>query len=321
MATILRSPFGDDWQYQDVAARLADACRTAYDSMLLYPTVNIENVDVKCDFTPRFDSRDGYPQFLIAVTTNDASMLRGTVGFKGSYKERVEGTLNYLVRSWLPNARAYLEIRGPETGSVERLIPLGTMLSAGRISNAAPIVLCAENYQIPYVQIRGRHLIGPSTGLAVFLRDFALRHADRCRTVLDMFGGTGITAKVMCSHATPKLVRLLDNDPQKTTNMRKHISGPNLEVLDADANEFPLAEPFDLVVADPYYEDVLSFLSTRLPAVAKFARVLVFIPGNVEHGTWNSKISHRIETAGFAITRHELFGQVILEALNLEMST
>lgn len=317
MATILKHPFDDECHYQHIAERLAIACRSVLASVLLDPHVAVGDIQVKYACVPRFDSRDGYPQFFVTVATNDASMLRGAVGFKGSYKERVEGTLNYLVDSWMAGSRAYVEILGPESESVERLIPLSTMISNGRLSSASPIALCAEDYRIPYIQIRGRHLIGPNPALAVFLRDFALRNPDGCRTVMDMFGGTGITAKVICSHGSPRVVTLVDNDPQKTANMRKHIRASNVEIIDADANQIPIAESYDLVIADPYYEDVLSFLAHRLSTISECARVFVFIPGNVEHGTWNQGVSERIESAGFVVTWHQLFGQIILEAHNL----
>lgn len=315
MGTILKHPFDNSLLF----SKLAEACRDACAEVVLDPSVRIEDLSVSSDYSPRFDSYKGYPQFFVSVRTNDASMLRGAVGFKGSYKERVEAVLNQLVKNWMPDARAYLEIIGPETGTVERLIPVASMIESGNIAKSAPIVVTAKSYEIPYLQIRGRHLIGPNPALATYLENLAKNEPQRCKRVIDMFGGTGITAKVLTAHANPELVVLLDNDPTKTESMRTYIGCPRVQIKDGDANTLSLSEPFDLVIADPYYEDVSEFLDLQLDAISRIAATLVFIPGNIENRVWNRGVAARIEGAGFRVTTHTLFGQVILEAQHTQV--
>jgi 16S rRNA G966 N2-methylase RsmD len=296
-------------------AELAALCRQVLPSILLDPGVRILAVEVSPLSTSRFDSEEPKTCYLVSIETNDASMVRGRArSLKGSYKERLEAVLDDHAKRAAPGTIVFLEIRGPESNSVERLLPISEMTIGGKLSKSSPIVRAAESNGIGYIQIRGRHLIAPSPAIAEFLENYAEKHIGNIRSVLDLFAGTAVATKVICRVAHPESVIVVDNDSAKIEHCRRHISHPSVKFSTSDAMTYPITAPIDLVVADPYYEDVEEFLSRQLKAMARFAQNILLVPGNVEDRIWNDRMSSLLEQGGYTVAQHALYGQVVLEA-------
>jgi hypothetical protein len=252
---------------------------------------------------------------VVTINTNDATLIRGAVaGYKGSYKERLEAVLDRVVKDVDPNSTAYINIAGPETGTVDRLIPIRSFIQNRKLSSSAPIVRTAKQNGIEYIQIRGRHLIAPSPAIAEFLERYALRHSGNIRRVADLFAGTAIATKVLLRTAHPEKIVLVENDPMKITGIRQHINHKSVEILEADALEFSFVDTYDLAIADPYYEDVGSFIDRQIDNLRRSVRVLLLVPGNIEDRLWNAKVCSRLESFDYRVVSHELYGQVIFEA-------
>ena len=295
--------------------QLASVCRQALPSILLDPSVRIFDIEVIPLTSSRFDSAEPKTNYLVSIKTNDASMVRGRArSLKGSYKERLEAILdNYAKHATIP-ATVFVEIRGPESNSVERLLLISELILAGNLSSFSPIVRAAERNDIKYIQIRGRHLIAPSPAIAEFLESYIQDHKRHVRSVLDLFAGTAVATKVICRVGEPQNVVVVDNDQAKIEHCRRHVSHSSVQFSITDAMTYPLTEPIDLVVADPYYEDVEEFLNRQLGSITRFAQTFLLVPGNIEDRVWNDRIVTLLERAGFIVTDHALYGQVILEA-------
>lgn len=93
----------------------------------------------------------------------------------------------------------------------------------------------------------------------------------------------------------------------------RHLNDKRVEILESDALRFSFIEKYDLAVADPYYEDVHSFLDIQLDNLNRFVDVLLLVPGNIEDRSWNASVLSRVERAGREVRTHELYGQVIFE--------
>lgn len=298
----------------ELIERLTLLCRDALREIVLSPSVEIRDIEVEVLASPRFDSEVSRRYYVVRISTNDPAMVRGAVArFKGSYKERIEAVLSREVAQTEPEAKAYVEIDGPETTTVDRLIPVQSFVRSKRLSPNAPIVKTAIRNEIGYIQIRGRHLIAPSPAIAEFLETYAKENARTIRRAVDFFAGTGIASKVLLRVARPDRIVLIENDPQKINGIRRHLNDKRVEILESDALRFSFIEEYDLAVADPYYEDVHSFLDIQLDNLNRFVDVLLLVPGNVEDRAWNASVLSRIERAKREVKTHELYGQVIFE--------
>jgi 16S rRNA G966 N2-methylase RsmD len=240
-------------------------------------------------------------------------MLRGAAhSYKGSYKERVEGVLEYFLRKSDRNAHAHLDIVGPESASVERLVPIQELVNSRKISSKSPVAETAKTFDIDYALIRGRHLIGPCPAVAAVIKNLAKR--EKIRTVLDIFAGTGVASKVAAATRKLDKISVVENDPLKVARMRSHMKGIPVEFETCDALEYEIKRPYDLVVADPYFEDTLRFLESQLDSIKERARIFVLVSGGVYDSSWNHKITLRLKKAGLVVRRHHRFGEVILVA-------
>jgi len=207
----------------------------------------------------------------------------------------------------------YVDIRGPETDTVERLVSISDMLNSGRLSPSSPIVRVAEANDISYIQIRGRHLIAPSPAIAHFLEHYVKENATEIRTLVDLFAGTAIATKIACRAGRPESITVVENDPIKLENSRLHFSDSRVKFVLADAMSYPFKKRINLVIADPYYEDVERFLNLQLGTMVLYVENLILIPGNVENATWNANMAAIVRDAGYRIREHALYGQVIFE--------
>jgi 16S rRNA G966 N2-methylase RsmD len=293
--------------------KLLKLCKTALDSVILDPSVNVRRISIKRLKPQHCLQTRGNKCLLVKVFTNDASMLRGAPDtYKGSYKERVEGIIDHFVQQSDPRAHAHLEIIGPDTGSVDRLIPIAKLLRKGKICADSPIVQTGKRYKIDYALIRGRHLIGPCPTIPAVLQGI-VKHKD-IRTALDMFAGTGVATKAICMAGTPQLVTIVEKDESKVARMSGHLEGFPVEIKTMDAFEFQLEHDFDLVVADPYFEETIDFLDKKLPQIAHWAGIFVLSSGRIEDLTWNRKVQQKLIMAGLNVTKHTEFGEVVFVA-------
>lgn len=303
----------------DLRSELVRLCEEVIPSVTLDPAIKIFSVEVDMIATERFGSQEPRTSYIVSVRVNDASMLRGKArSLKGSYKERVEGILDNYAKRSDPSVDVFLEIRGPESNSVERLVPVSDMVRSGKVSALSPIVRTAERNAIPYIQIRGRHLIAPSPAIAEFLEQYARDNSKAIDTAIDLFAGTAVATKTLFRVATPRRVLVVDNDPSKLANWKRHLHDDRAEFLLADAMEYVFQYPTDLVVADPYYEDVEEFLNRQLGNLAKIAKTILLVPGNVEDRLWNARMATLVQQSGYKVSEHTLYGQVILEANRIE---
>lgn len=295
--------------------RLVEVCRQILEEITLAPTVKIKGIDLEVLRSPHFDSEQVTTSYVVTVSTNDATMVRGAVEkYKGSYKERIEAVLDRIVKEMDPNGRAQFNIVGPESGTVDRLVSVRSLINAKKLPLTAPIVRTARQNGIDYIQIRGRHLIAPSPAVAKFLERYVMTHPDCVRSMADLFAGTAIATRVLLRMANPHKVFVIDNDPRKIRRIRKQVTDKRVMIQEGDALNCALSDEYDLAVADPYYEDVLEFLDKQIDNIRRTVRVLLLVPGNVEDRVWNDSIHRRLELFGFHVVSHEMYGQVILEA-------
>jgi 16S rRNA G966 N2-methylase RsmD len=294
--------------------QLKSVCIEAFRPILLDPAVRIIDVDVTPLSVERVDSQKAATCYVVRVRTNNATLLRGDSQlFKGSYKERVEGLLDFLIKRYDANAWVHLEIMGPAPSSVERMIPIGTLISAGKITHDSPLASIASVYQIPRALLRGRHLVGPSPAVAN-LCEIIARRRHPPESILDLFAGTGIATKVFCQLAEPKQAIVVECDKAKIRHLRTYLREPCIRFWAADARSVNLPRTdFDLVVADPYYEDVLDFLSVQLRWIIRRAKLFLLVTGGVENLQWNKLVARVLQRAGLRPKRHSIFGQTILE--------
>jgi hypothetical protein len=294
-----------------VQKELGEVCAEVLESIVVVPDVCIENISVRCFRSARFDSSQERTTFVVCIHTNDAPMVRGDSNlYKGSYKERIEAVLDFRAKSLLPKSDVHLEINGPETGSVERLVPTHRLIRAGTIAQNSPIAETARLFSIPDILIRGRHLIAPSPTIADYLA--GLVQKERIKTAIDLFGGTGLVATVLCKLGNPTRVTVVERENKTLDRMKEHLKDERVNFVHGDAFDYQFGV-YDLIVADPYYEDAVGFLKKRLDAVLNSTRIFLFVPGKIEDVAWNYEVERELKRGGTDVVKFEKFGQVLFD--------
>jgi len=289
---------------------LAKICHEAFES-LNFPLASILSIRVDELSTDRFHVEGKEQAYILTVVTTNPTMLRGDrLPYKGSYKERVEAIVQDHLNRTNRRATAHIEITGP-AGSIDGMISLQALVQSGKATANSPLVRTASTYSIPGALIRGRHLIGPSPAIAALIR--RLVRKSRVTTVLDLFAGTGVAAKVVCAEAAPTSVDVVELDPLKIEFLRGHLSAATVALFQRDALSYPIDRQYDLVVADPYYDMVMDFLDAQGVNIRTNARHLLLASGAVEDLAWNRVVRDRLTGLGFRVRRHADFGQVIFE--------
>lgn len=277
---------------------------------LKIPDVHVSRISVETMSSARFISSTPAPYYVVTITTDNPAALRGSDAlYKGSYKERIEAVLQRAVSSD-NNVIVHVDIVGRRSGSLDRWMTVRSLVASGAASADSPIVRTAHAYSIPSVQYHGRHLVGPSPAVAEVVR----RHVEGTgtpRKVLDLFAGTGIVTAVVTKSGQPDKIVLVDRDPDKLKKLESHFKMPQLCCVAADARVFSLEERFDLIVADPYYEDATAFWDNWEAVAPPLVGHFIFVSGNVEDVAWNRQLATRLRRAGWRMKRETLFGQVV----------
>lgn len=280
------------------------------------PRITVTDVDVETIRSSSFETTRPTTWYVITIRTNDPAAIRGDAQeFKGSYKERLEGALQFAIRRHQPNSLAHIDIVGPRNGSVERTVPISQLLLAKKLTATSPLVRTADTFGIPYALVRGRHLIGPSPAVADVLRQVMERAGRGIQSVLDVFSGTGLAAKVVCKSNDVRHVVCVDSSAERVRQLQRHLRDTRVEVRMGDACNGQLPHGrFDLVVADPYYEDVQNFLSRQLDRISKCTQRLVLVAGGIENISWNRMVLSMLRNSEARTKRHASYGQVIFES-------
>jgi hypothetical protein len=290
-------------------SQLVSLTRAAIQDLRI-PDVDVSDISARKQFSPRFITDKPIPYYVVTITTDNPAALRGSsVFYKGSYKERIEGVLQRAVTT---DSRAivHVDIVGRRDGSLDRWVSVRSSVASGAVRADSPIVRTAQMYDIPAVQYHGRHLVGPSPAVAEVVR----RHVQRAgvpRRLLDLFAGTGIVTAVVTHMGRPEKIVVVDRDDNKLRKLQARFRIPELRCVAADACTFRLTERFDLVVADPYYEDASAFWDHWEKAPSRFIGHFVFVSGNVEDVAWNRRMAKRLRETGWTMKAESLFGQTI----------
>jgi 16S rRNA G966 N2-methylase RsmD len=292
-------------------ARLAQICEQAFES-LNFPLASITNVRVREIWSERFEVEGKSRSYILTVVTPNPPMLRGDIlPYKGSYKERVEALVQDHLNRTDPGATAHIEIVGPTDRSIDGFISIQELVKSGKVSANSPIVRTATKYRVPGALLHGRHLIGPSPALASLVRRIVV--SDRVSTILDLFAGTGVVAKVACAESVPTLVTVVERDQAKINFMQSHLPNVFVRIYQEDSLFYPINGQWDLIVADPYYEHVMCLLDARGECIRKNSKRFLLACGSIEDIGWTQEVRVRLCRFGFNVRRHAKFGQVIFE--------
>jgi hypothetical protein len=147
-----------------------------------------------------------------------------------------------------PRQLEEIDFNGIEEKGLARL-PVPHAIEEGLVSPNSSVANCCANYSIPYVLVRGDQVVGPSPALANALIRLG-RALPRGGRVVDPFAGTYLTELVLKSIRPDLRIVALD---------RVSIDG---QANGYDAFREKPQGHVDLLVVDPFYEDLLHYLRT-----------------------------------------------------------
>lgn len=295
---------------------LKSECDTMLKEIILDP--DKRGYQIECDCIPIKDRRTGrdIDLYIIKIRTEYPLTIGGEPGgYKGFYKERLEAVLNHIVSLHQVEhqvAKVALEVVPTHVREdcLENLVPIERACNKGIITKNSPVYQVARRVGISHVLLRGRHLVGPNPGIVQVLEDICKKRTPQ--SVLELFAGTGVASRFLWSKGTPHII-CVDNGPPLDVIKQLFEELDGVEYIMEDAFRFHICEAYDLIVADPYYEDALNFLKAKAQQINSNTATFVFVCGGVEHEYHRHQCKEIIRSS-FALEPKEdcLYGQSIL---------
>lgn len=280
-------------------------------SLIADPRVRIEEVECERIELDTFEKAESSTAYIVTLRTNDISMLRGQVdSFTGNYKERVEAVLQHTLDVRDSGSRVSVEIVGQDSGRIQKIVSIEELIASGRVQRNSPLARIAAEYGIDSAILRGRHIVGPSPAIARAVEHLIRPHSATL-SVLDLFSGTMITARVILRHNPRPRIVCVDCDSRKFDQFASTLPEDCVKRVVCDAFEFQPVEKFDLTVADPFYEDALAFLDARGAALREKTEALILCSGGSENRSWNQRVELQLRSLQFETSITDLFGRRI----------
>jgi len=298
---------------------LLHTCRSLLNDIVLDPDKRDHSVDCKLGCAQ--DWRTGLETATYAITIRTAYPISTTGepgGYKGFYKERIESVLNHIAAFYRTQDRlskVTVEIVPTKSTAdhLESLIPLPKACN-NIITNNSPVLAIAKKYDVKYVLVRGRHLVGPNPALVTTIEQLCAQSS--IQSALDLFSGTGIVSIVLKKKQVP-YVTSVDNGQHFQTVMQDLNTLGGIHCIAADAFTFPFSRPYDLIVADPYYEDALTFLNKRIMDIHHSTNVFVFVCSAEYDGSLRTQCGQILQSQFSHSTNEQLLlGQSIFLCRN-----
>jgi hypothetical protein len=172
---------------------------------------------------------------------------------------------------------------GPREVKSVSWVAVDTAIAEGLISAGGPISSCCHEWGVKAILVRNGQVIGPSPAIADGLVAL-LPQLSRAATVFDPFAGT---------YLVDRIVRAIRSDITVNAVDRVDQAG-NWTGLDA-FEVIPKGE-IDLMIVDPLYEDLLSYIRECLPRI-NFKLALVQT-GETFDLAWNNAAARALRRFG-----------------------
>lgn len=269
----------------DVVERLKNECDKMLKEIVLDPAKRDYKIECTKVSTKDWGNGDDIEVYLTKIHTAYPLTISGEPGgYKGFYKERVEAVLNHiasLYQSSSHSAKVIVEVvpTNAHKDSIESLIPVDKARKE-LITKGSPLDNVLRNFKIPNVLVRGRHLVGPNPGLLSVVEKIYKESVPK--SALELFAGTGVVSRFLINQGVENVTCVDKGDHFDITKTSlEKLSG--ITCVREDAFHFRIPQVFDLIVADPYYEDALEFLDTKAKEIFSNTRIFVFVCGGIEH--------------------------------------
>lgn len=272
----------------------------------------IESVKLENNPIDQYDLRDDSIKRIchITVTTSDPETINGRANlYNGPLQKEIAHEVRIGLAHQLNVQDVRLQIKGTSSltetiyqdnsdKSVD-MVDLGDAVETGIIRQEGAVWSCCQKFGVSKIILRNGRIVGPSPGLATVLTKL-VKQLPKDAAVYDPFAGTRLTER-LCRQVS-RSIRVVAND---RVDLDGHPTG-----FDA-FNDVP-AQHFDVVVVDPFYEDVLLFLQTMVTRLDY--RYLVVQTGDCCDRAWNEAVDEVLGKLGAEVSRFnslETFGKRI----------
>jgi hypothetical protein len=258
---------------------LVTKCQFMLNEIVIDP--NKHDYTIQCKEQESIDWRTGQKSisYVFQISTLYPLTVGGEPGgYKGFYKERLESVLDSFVSQYNTEKivyRVFLEIvpNTAEKDTLESLIHLEIAKKNKIVKDNSPVLKIANKYDIKYVLVRGRHLIGPNPGLVQVIEKIC--DENIVNSALDLFSGTGTVPIVLRKYHVSEITSVDYGKHFKT--VKEHLLNKNVTCVEGNVFDYDIKSHYDLIVADPYYEDSVSFLNKRIAEIYDNSKILVFV--------------------------------------------
>lgn len=270
---------------EDITEKLKDACYKMLKKIVLNPDKRDYQIECTKISTANWGTGRDTVAYLLKIHTAYPITISGEPGgYKGFYKERVEAVLNHIASLYQEEDQSVevtVEVVPTDDhhDNLESLVPIDKARKE-IISEGSPLDKVASKFDIPYVLVRGRHLVGPNPGLLRVVEKICQKATPK--SALDLFSGTGIISRFLKSQGVESIT-CVDKGGHFDTLKGVLEKLPGITCVKEDAFHFRIPQVFDLIVADPYYEDAINFLNTKAKEIFANTGIFVFVCGGVEH--------------------------------------
>lgn len=298
----------------DLSTVLINKCDSLLKEIVLDPIKR--DYQIYCEKQYSEDWKTGLKTvvYVLKVYTSYPISVSGEPGgYKGFYKERIEAILNDIAsfhRTETLLSKAILEIIPPEVHKdfIASIVPLDRAYN-NIIKNGSPVLEVTKKYNMKYILVRGRHLVGPNPGLVQVVEKICEK--ESIKSALDLFTGTGIIPVVLQKYKVPNIT-CVDNGKHFAAVKETLNTTHGMKCIKKNAFHFPINESYDLIIADPYYEEAYNFLNKRIRDIYQNTNHFVFVCCGAEDKYLRSQCLSIIQSHFVNNTEEQLhFGQSI----------
>jgi hypothetical protein len=288
---------------QRISAAIRDEVQSVLSELVADPEFSYAIEEVTLYSLQPTYAADPVRILVIGMQTNNRALLLGQFVYfsppamRGFHVEYLTARLETLFRSkcfpGVGELFIHLDVSQVPNSkqSPYTLLPLRKAISAGILTDDSRLAQHMHRYRLSHVLLAGSEISGPSSAMIEIVEEVC--RTKRIKTCLDLFSGTGALSRVAATNGASLIVAvdLLPLDFDQALDE----PASSVKRVTADAWLYEPEQSFDLLLADPFYDDAVRVAWEILPRMRGYARHLIFHIGLCFDRYWTDQVRLGIE--------------------------
>lgn len=270
--------------------------------LILDPDFNFSVEAINFMMKKDFLGLSKYVVIYARIRTNNRPLLLGQFryfpinGLRGFHNNWIEGHLTGFINEKFKVATKYFVhidvFPYEDLNYTYKYVPLERAIANGILPKKSPFVKMMEKYNVKYVLLAGSIVSGPSLDSMLVVED-TLRK-NKIKTVLDLFCGTGSLTKIALSNGAKKATCVDVTTEIARANLNEFRDRVNIIEKNMFNYKPQDGENYDLIIADPFFDDGLNFVELLAPVYAGKGKIFMMTVSFIEDIFWRKTILSRL---------------------------